>query len=389
MNKEINKEKKGFFSAVGRRVAGLWTILNGGKYLSILDRYIIKKYLSTFFVSIVLIISVSVVFDYAEKIDDFSSNNAPIKAIIFDYYFNFIPFFTNLLTPLFAFISVIFFTSKMAYNTEIIAMLSTGMSFRRLLVPYFISAGLIGLMSFLLGGYVIPASNKTRLDFEDKYYKKFRSEMVYNVQMELEPGVIVYFERYEDSRNRGSNFSLEHFEDKKLVSRLTARSVKMDSLYHWHLVDYVKRDFKDMREIMTKGESLDTVIRMDPQDFFVSGEDAPQMTNTKLYNYLKRQKERGIPGSQMFENEYNNRFAMPFAALILTIIGVALASRKVRGGTGLHLGVGIALSAIYVLFSTISATFAINGSMPSLLAIWLPNIIFTSIGIYLYMKAPK
>ena len=370
-------------------VAGAASSIKSAKYFSILDRYIIKKYLSTFFVSIVLIISVSVVFDYAEKVDDFSENNAPMRAIIVDYYFNFIPFFTNLLTPLFAFISVIFFSSKMAYNTEIIAILSTGMSFRRLMVPYFISATIIGLMSFILGGYIIPASNKTRLDFEDKYYKKFRSELVYNVQMELEPGVIIYFERYEETINQGYNFSLERFEDKKLVSRLTARNAQMDSLYHWHLVDYVKRDFKGMREIMTMGQSLDTVIKMNPQDFFVSGEDAPQMTNTKLYGYLRRQKERGIPGSQMFENEYNNRFAMPFAALILTLIGVSLASRKVRGGTGLHLGVGIALSAIYVLFSTISSTFAINGSMPSLLAIWMPNIIFTAIGIFLYLKAPK
>ncbi len=359
------------------------------KIFSILDRYIIKKYLSTFFFSMVLIISVSVVFDYAEKIDDFSMNNAPAKAIIFDYYLNFIPFFTNLLTPLFAFISVIFFTSKLAYNTEIIAMLSTGMSFKRLLVPYFISATIIGIMSFILGGYVIPASNKTRLDFEDKYYKKFRSESAYNVQMELEPGVIAYFERYEESIDRGYNFSLEKFEGKKLVSRLTAQYIDMDSLYHWHLSNYVKREFIGMREIMNMGERLDTVIRMDPQDFFISGLDAPQMTNTKLYNYLKRQKERGIPGAQMFENEYHNRFAMPFAALILTLIGVSLASRKVRGGTGLHLGIGIALSAIYVLFTTVSATLAINSSMPSLLAIWLPNIIFTAIGIFLYMRAPK
>jgi membrane protein len=359
------------------------------KYFSILDRYIMRKYLSTFFMCIIMIISISVVFDYAEKVDDFSENNAPMRAIIFDYYFNFIPYFANLFTPLFAFISVIFFTSKMAYNTEIIAMLSTGMSFKRLLVPYFMSATLIGLMSFLLGGFVIPASNKPRLDFEDKYYRKFRSELVTNIQLELEPGVVAYFERYEENINRGYNFSLEKFEGKKLVSRLTAEYIDMDSLYHWHLVNYVKRDFKGMREIMTMGDGLDSVIKMDPQDFFITGEDAPQMTNTKLYQYLRRQKERGIPGAQKFENEYNNRFAMPFAALILTLIGVSLASRKVRGGTGLHLGFGIALSAIYILFCTVSSMFAINGTMPSLLAIWLPNIIFTAIGIILYARAPK
>ena len=357
--------------------------------LKILDRYIIKKYLGTFFLSIVLIVSVSVVFDLTEKIDDFSDHNAPVSAIIFDYYMNFIPFFANLLTPLFAFISVIFFTSKMAYNTEIIAMLSTGMSFKRLIVPYFIAAILIGLMSFVLGGYVIPSSNKTRLDFQDKYFRKFRSEMVLNMQLELEPGIIVYIERYEQTQNRGYHFSLEKFDGKKLISRTTARYIMMDSLYHWHLTDYKKRDFNGMYEKLTEGERLDTVLKLNPKDFFVTGQDASQMTNSQLHQYLKRQKERGIPGSQMFENEYNNRFAAPFAALILTLIGVSLASRKVRGGTGLHLGFGIALSALYVLFSTVSSTFALNGSMPSLIAIWLPNIIFATTGIFLYLKAPK
>jgi lipopolysaccharide export system permease protein len=332
---------------------------------------------------------VSVVFDMAEKLDDFYANNAPWKAIIFDYYANFIPFFTNLFTPLFAFISVIFFTSKMAYNTEIIAMLSTGMSFKRLIFPYFFSATLIGIMSFFLGGFVIPTSNKVRLDFEDKYIQKFKSEMALNIQLELSPGVIAYIERYEESQNRGYHFSLEKFNGKQLASRLTSQYIIMDSLNHWHLTDYRLREFDGMYEKMSGGERLDTVIKMNPADFFVSGKEAAQMTVTELKQYLKRQKERGIAGSQVFENEYYTRFSMPFAALILTLIGVSLSSRKVRGGTGLHLGVGIGLSAIYILFATVSSTFAVNGSLPSVVAIWLPNIVFTSIGIWLYMKAPK
>ncbi len=381
MNINFNKNTKAL-KTIFDKIKGLG-------FLSILDRYIIKKYLSTFALSIILIISISIVFDYAEKYDEFSGNNAPMSAIIFDYYLNFIPFFTNLLTPLFAFISVIFFTSKMAYNTEIIAMLSSGMSFRRLMRPYMFSALLIGIMSFILGAYVIPNSNKTRLNFEDKYYRKFRSEVVRNVQMELSPGVIAYFEQFEESNNKGSNFSLEQFEGKKLISRLTAKEITMDSANHWHLSHYVKRDFKGMRESMKMGDILDTVIPMSPEDFFITGQDAPQMTINMLYDYLKRQKERGMPGSQAFENELYNRFAMPFAALILTLIGVSLASRKVRGGTGLHLGFGIALSSLYVLFSTISSTFAVSGQLPPIVAIWLPNTIFTIIGIVLYKKAPK
>jgi lipopolysaccharide export system permease protein len=329
------------------------------------------------------------VFDLAEKLDDFYSSHAPFKAVVLDYYMNFIPFFANLFTPLFAFISVIFFTSKMAYNTEIIAMLSTGMSFRRLIVPYFTSAIFIGIMSFILGGYIIPSSNKVRLDFEDKYIGKFRSEMALNIQLELEPGVVAYIERYEATQNRGYHFSLEKFDGKKLVSRLTSQYIIMDSINHWHITDYRLREFQGMYEKMSSGERLDTIIKMNPADFFVTGKDASQMTVTELKHYLKRQKERGIAGSQVFANEYYQRFAMPFAALILTLIGVSLSSRKVRGGTGLHLGVGIALSAIYILFSTVSSTMSENGAMPPLIAIWLPNIVFTTIGVVLYLKAPK
>ena len=331
----------------------------------------------------------SVVFDLAEKMDDFISNNAPLKEIVFHYYANFIPFFANLLSPLFAFISVIFFTSRMAYNTEIIAMLSTGMSFKRLIVPYFVSAALIGLMSFALGGYIIPSSNKIRLDFQDKYVKKFKSEMSINIQLELEPGVIAYIERYEKTQNRGYHFSLEKFDGKVLVSRLTAQYLLMDSLNHWHVTNYRHREFDGMYEKLTEGERLDTIIKMDPEDFYITSEEAPQMTNTELRQYLKRQKERGVGGIKIYENEYNMRFSMPFAALILTLIGVSLSSRKIRGGTGLHLGLGLLMCALYVLFSTVSSTFAVNGSLPSIIAVWMPNFIFITVGIYLYWKAPK
>ncbi|MDR1591360.1 MAG: LptF/LptG family permease [Prevotellaceae bacterium] len=354
-----------------------------------IDKYIIRKYLGTFFLSIVLIISVSVVFDLTEKLDTFHTHKAPLSAIVFDYYFNFIPFFANLFTPLFAFISVIFFTSKLAYNTEIIAMLSGGVSFNRLLRPYFMAATLIGLLSFALSGYVIPPSNKVRLDFEDKYVQKFKTELAMNVQLEVEPGIIAYIERFESSRNRGYHFSLEEFRNKTLVSRMTAQYIVFDSLNQWHVTDYLIRDFDGMYETIRRGERLDTVIQMDPSDFFISGKQAPQMTNPELSRYLTKQQMRGVGGVQAFEDEYHKRFSMPFAAIILTLIGVSLSSRKVRGGTGLHIGVGIGLSAVYILFSTVSSTFAINGSMPTLLAVWLPNIIFSIIGLALYVKAPK
>ena len=354
-----------------------------------LDWYIIKKYIGTYILSIILIISISVIFDFTEKIDNFMENSAPVKAIIFDYYMNFIPFFANMFTPLFSFISVIFFTSKLANNSEIIAMLAGGMSFNRLLRPYFISATLIGIFSFFLMGFIIPPDNKVRLEFEDKYISKFKSEIARNIQMEVEPGIIVYFERYEERTQTGYHFSLEKFEGKKLVSRMTANTIKMDSLNHWTVRNYLIRDFNGMYETINKGESLDTIINMDPEDFFITAQQAAQMTNPQLRRYIKKQEKRGLGNIQAFQDEYYKRFSMPLASLILTLIGVSLASRKIRGGMGVNIGIGLALSALFILFSTLSSTFAINGSMNPLLAVWLPNILFLITGLFLYTKAPK
>ena len=354
-----------------------------------LDWYIIKKYIGTYLLSIVLIISISVIFDFTEKIDNFLENSAPVKAIIFDYYLNFIPFFTNMFTPLFSFISVIFFTSKLANNSEIIAMLAGGMSFNRLLRPYFISASLIATFSFFLMGFVIPPANKIRLEFEDQYIIKFKSEIARNIQMEVEPGIIVYFERYEERTQKGYHFSMEKFDGKKLVSRMTANSIDMDSLNHWSVKDYLIRDFDGMYETINKGASLDTIINMDPRDFFITAQQAAQMTNPELRRYIKKQEKRGMGNIQAFQDEYYKRFSMPLASLILTLIGVSLSSRKVRGGMGMNIGIGLALSALFILFTTLSSTFAINGNMNPLLAVWLPNIIFLTTGLFLYTKAPK
>jgi lipopolysaccharide export system permease protein len=200
-----------------------------------IDIYIIKKYLGTFFLSILLIITISVVVDISEKLDEFMDNKAPLNEIIFHYYMNFIPYFANLFTPLFAFISVIFFTSKMAYNTEITAILAGGVSFNRMLRPYIISSVLIGVMSFLLSGYIIPPANEVRLAFEDKYIKPHKSEVARHIQMEIEPGVILYIERYEDTRNRGNKVSLEKFDGKTLISRTTGASIE------WHETDTLWR----------------------------------------------------------------------------------------------------------------------------------------------------
>ena len=354
-----------------------------------LDIYIIKKFLGTYFFSIVLILSIGIVFDLTEKLDNFYENNAPLHAIIFDYYLNFIPHYMNLFSSLFTFLAVIYFTSKIAGNSEIIAILAGGVSFHRFMLPYFISAFVIFVISFGLGGYVIPKSNKTMLEFQDKYIKSFKKENARNVQMEVKEGVILYVDRYEMSSNKGYRFSLEKFDGKHLISRLTAETISWDSAYNWKINKYLKRDFDGMHEYITHGETMDTVIMVQPDEFFITAQEAPQMTNPELKVYLEKQSKRGVGNIQVFEDEYYKRFATPIAAFIMTLMGVSLSSRKIRGGMGLNLGIGIGLSALYILFSTMSTSFSVNGSMSAAMAVWLPNIVFLLVGIFLYLKAPK
>jgi lipopolysaccharide export system permease protein len=277
----------------------------------------------------------------------------------------------------------------MAGNTEVIAILSSGVSFRRFMVPYLISAFLISSLSFVLGGYIIPPASAKMIDFEDKYIKKKKLINARNVQMEVEKGIIMYIERYEVAENTGYRFSLEKFEDKILKSRLTAETVKWDSAYHWKLSNYLQRDFDGMRESIKKGFEMDTTIQVEPREFFITSAESAQLNVSELSDYLKRQKNRGVGNIQGFENEYYKRFSMPLAAFIMTLIGVSLSSRKVRGGIGIHLGIGLALSSLYILFSTFSTTFSVNGLMSAFWAVWLPNIVFLVIGLFLYYKAPK
>lgn len=361
--------------------------------LNRLDRYLIGKFLGTYFFSIILIISIAIVFDYNENIDKFTTNNAPLEGIIFDYYLNFVPYYSNLFSPLFVFISVIFFTSKLAENSEIIAMMSTGMSFERLMRPYMISAALIALLSFCLGAYVIPKGSVTRLNFENIYKKKQRPNFAQNIQMQVDTGVIAFIEHFDGNTKTGYRFSLDKFENKKLVSHLTASSIKYDTLsdeqYHWRITNYTIRDMKGMREYITSGSQLDTLIAMEPSDFLETYNQHEVMTNPELERFIEKQKMRGLGNIKPYEVEYHKRFATPFASFILTTIGLSLSARKRKGGMGLYLGIGLALSASYILFQTISSTLAINADWPPALAIWLPNILFAIIAFYLYRKAPR
>ena len=354
-----------------------------------LDKYIIGKFLGTFFFSIVLIMSIAVVFDLTEKLDDFFENQAPINEIVFDYYLNFIPYYMNMFSPLFIFISVIFFTSKIAGNSEIIAILASGVSYHRLMVPYLVSASILFVMSFALTGYVIPPASSAMLNFQDKYIQRFTRETARNIQMEVSPGTILYIENFQKRTNTGYRASLDHFDGKRLTMRITADRIQYDSVYNWHLSNYVRRDFDDMHEKLTRGARLDTIIPIMPKELFYTAENAQMMTNPELKEYIDKQRSRGAGNVQAFETEWWKRWASPIGAFIMTLLGVTLSSKKVRGGMGKNLGVGVALSALYVLFSTVSTTFSVSGVMSPFMSVWLPNFLFLGIGIFLYVRVSR
>ena len=355
--------------------------------LSIIDWYIIKKFLGTYIFTIFLFIAIIVIIDYNQKVDNFDKTSAPFKAIVFDYYFNFIPSFINTFSPLFVFIAVIFFTTKLADNSEIIAMLSNGLSFDRFVVPYMISASLIAVLTFGLNSYIIPPGNVKRLEFENKYIVIRRTYSTPHVQLEIEPGIFAYFNSFTSYNNRGSGFCLDRFEGKELVSRLTARNITWDSAYHWTIDNYTIRNFEGMKETITKGNKMDTVIKITPSDFMVSYGDYEKLTTPKLKAYIDRQKKRGMGNVQQFEIEYHQRYATAFASFILTIIGVSLSSRKIKGGMGLNIGLGLALSFSYILFMQITSTFAVSGMVSAFIAVWIPNVFFVLIAAVLYKKA--
>lgn len=352
----------------------------------ILDRYIIRKFLGTYLFAIALLLAIVVMFDVNEKFDSFLK--APLRATIVDYFINFLPYFANQFSPLFVFIAVIFFTTKLASNNEIVAMLSSGMSFNRLLRPYMISAVVIAAATWVLGAYIIPPANVKRIDYTNTYVKNKRVDYGSNIMLMVAPGEIAYMSRYDNISKSGSRFSLESFDDeKRLTSRLVAQRITWDTLYSWRVYDYVIRDFRDNREFIRKGHSLDTVIPFEPRDFLIAKNDHEKMTTPQLEEYIKRQRGRGVANIQSFEVEYQRRYAMCAAAFILTVIGMALSSRKVKGGLGVNIGVGLVLSFSYILFMAITQSFAYSGLTSPLIAMWIPNIIYAIIAVILYRRA--
>jgi lipopolysaccharide export system permease protein len=356
----------------------------------ILDRYIIRKFLGTFFFSLALIILIAVVFDMSEKLDDFIERKAPVKAIIFDYYLNFIPYFANLFAPLFVFISVIYFTARLAMDTEIIAILNSGVSFRRLLRPYLIAALALAALSFYLNGWLIPHSNKVKLAFENVYIKDPVKFEYRNIHRQIMPGVYIYFESYDNNQNIGYRFSMEKIENGNRTFFLNSERMVWDSTKSkWRIENYYARTLEGDKETLTSGVQKDTTLPITPANFRRRSNVVEAMDTPALNEFIKQERLEGSGNISAYLVEKYRRTAIPFATFVLTIIGVSLSSRKVRGGIGARLGAGIGISFVYILFMQISNTFAINGSLPPILAVWVPNIFFTSIAFWLLKKAPK
>lgn len=357
-----------------------------------LDWFIIKKFISTFFMALLLIIVIVIIFDISEKIDDFVSKEVLLKEIVFDYYVNFIPYFMNMFSPMFIFITVIFFTSRMAANTEIVAILSCGVSFGRFIRPYMISAALIAALSLALNLWVIPDANKIRMKFETDYVTDYSgSKMAYNTHYQISPGQFAYVESFSKYNNTAYRFTLETIRDNRIVSKLTADQAVWDSTFcGWTLKKYTLREYNpDLSDKVTCGERLDTVISLNISDFKKTRDYETQLNARELNEYIRTKRMRGDADVKKALIEKNIRYAMPFSAFILTIIGVSLSSRKRRGGTGWNLGLGIALSFSYILFQRFSEMFVYTDTLPASIALWLPNLIFIVIAILLYRIAPK
>jgi lipopolysaccharide export system permease protein len=360
--------------------------------IKIIDAYIIRKFLGTFFFALVLILTIAVVFDFAEKIDNFMEKEAPVKAIIFDYYLNFIPYFATLFAPLFVFIAVIFFTSKMAVNTEIIAILNSGMSFRRMMWPYFLSALFIAAFTFILTNFVIPGSNRKRMVFEDRYYRSSsRKVMVENIHRQVFKNIYVYMGSYNPISLRGQNFTIEKFSDSgRLESKLSSPTVTYDTTLHkWSAMNYSLREITGNEERISRGTQMDTTLSIKPSDFSRDPGFVGTMTYRELDDYISLLRLQGSDELKLFLIEKYRRFANPFAVFILSLIGVSLSSRKIRGGIGMNIGIGLILSFSYILFLQFASQFSLKGDLNPLLAMWIPNILYSIIALVLYKLAPK
>ena len=356
-----------------------------------LDIYIIKKFLGTFFFALLMVICVIIVFHISEKLEDFLKNNAPMKAIVFDYYLNLVPYLANMLSPLFIFIAVIFFTSKMASNSEIVAILSGGVKFNRLLRPFLICAFFLSGLSYYLNNFLIPSANKDRLAFEEVYYRNKLRNFDKDIHVKIDDGTFIYMSNFVVDLNLGNNFSLEKFNSNgELSYKLLSDNAKWDTTNNqWMVTNFVEREINGLEETIKSGSKKYLDINLKPEEFKRRTNYVIAMDYFELNDFIEEQIFKGSQQVVLYQIEKHQRIAYPFATFILTLIGVSISSRKVRGGIGLHIGLGLLISFSYILFLRVSSTFAINSGMPVILAVWIPNILYSILAFYLIKKAPK
>lgn len=358
--------------------------------MKIIDWYIIRKFLGTFFFTLALIIVIVIIFDVSEKIDDFIKYQAPLKAIIFNYYFTFIPFFVNLFSPLFTFIAVVYFTSRLAYNTEIIGILGGGVSFKRFMAPYLVSSIIIGLLSFYLANFLIPVTNKIKNDFEAQYLRNQFHKTKYNIHVQNSPGEILYVESFNVYDKLGYNFSLEKFGKDGLELKMTADKITYDTLTgHWQIRNYIQRELGANGDKFTHGKLIDTIFNVKPIDFSDALQPIETMNFMELRRFIKGEKEKGSPKVKFYEVDKHKRMAFPFSTIILTFIGVSLSSRKLREGIGLQIALGIIISFSFIVIMQVSTVFSTFGTLKPWIAVWIPNMLFSLLAGYLIFKAPK
>ncbi|GHA72380.1 LptF/LptG family permease [Pontibacter akesuensis] len=358
--------------------------------MKLLDKYILKKFLTTYVFTVLILVAVILVIDFTEKNDDFIKTNPSIKEIIFDYYLNLIPFWANTLSPITVFIATVFVTAKLASHTEIVAILSSGVSFRRLLVPYIMGATLIAATIFVLIGWVIPNANKESVAFQVKYIKSPFTYDSRNIHIKIGPETYVYMESYNVNAHVGYNFAMENVEGTILKQKLSTNSISWNAEKEkWHIDRYTLRTFNGEKETIYKGENLDTTLNLRPKDFESTYKLEQTLTLPQLNDYIQEKRDRGADDIEIYLIEKYERFSYPFAIIILTIIGVIVSARKARGGVGFQIALGFLLAFIFIVFVITSRSLAQVGDIAPQIAAWIPSVIFTGIGLLLYRYVPR
>lgn len=361
--------------------------------MKVLDKYLIKKFLSSYVFAVLIIVLIIIVIDFVEKNDNFLDHKAPMRAILVDYYLNLAPYWANYISPLMIFISTVFFTAKLASHTEIVAILGSGTSFMRLMRPYFLGSSIVAIFSFVMVGWVLPRANKTRIAFENKYIQEKYFFEGRDFHLAVGKNVYAYLSSYDNLNKTAFDFSLEKIENKQLVEKLSARrAVYVDSIKKWQLYEYRIRKLGIMKDVLTSGSVasvLDTTLNMYPSDFENNNNLHETMTVPQLHRHIDLINSRGAEGVEIFQIEYFQRFATPFAVIILSMMGLIVSARKSRGGVGFQIALGFMLAFIYILFYIMSKGIAESGNMPPLLAVWLPNIVFSIIAGLMYFTVPR